>query len=124
MNTTKFTLCQGHFEITSLELKKLHIGREEIIKIIDLATAKAFSDDYSRIEEFYTEKEALAELKKHMSDIRESQLTHGRGYTGDVWAVVEEEFTDDGECEDFGSWWYADFDLPEKEEDGEDCDEL
>ena len=124
MGTKKFTLCNGHFEITNSDLKKLHIGREDIVKIIYLATDKAFGDDYSRMEEFDTEEEALAELKKHRSDLRETQLTLGRGYTGDVWAVVEEEFTDDGECEDFGSWWYADFDLPEKEEDGEDCDEL
>lgn len=112
----KFTLCKGHFELTGFDLKKHHIGREEIVKIIDLATDGAFGDDFSRMETYDTEAEALAELKKHRSDVRETQLTLGSGYTGDVWAVVEEEFTDDGEHEECSSWWYADFDLPEKEE--------
>ena len=100
MEDNKYRVCYGNFEI-----RRSQIPRNcDDYDLKNLAHEKAESDNYSVFAEFESMDDAVDELHKHKSDIRETQFyAVGSGYCGTVWWV--EEYNDYGTFDVIGAEW-------------------
>lgn len=99
MEGNKYRVCYGNFE-----LRRSQIPRNcDDYDLKNLAHEKAESENYETLQEFENIDDAVNELHKHKSDIREAQFYVGSGYCGTVWWV--EEYNDEGTLNIIGAEW-------------------